>query len=351
MDGIAQILQSDIDDGVIAGGSVLAAKDGVVFYEGGFGFTSPEKKYAMNADTVLDVASTTKVAAVITALLICHHRGLIDFDAPFTNYLKEFNAPLYETVTVRDLANHRSGFGDVIGETQRRYFDESGTQMLKKVLTTPPPHPLTLHAHYACWNYILLSLLLESVTGESLKDFCEREIFVPLQMDSTSLGRPHEDIPIERLGQTTNTTRPGEISDFVASRIYRDGGCTGNAGLFTSARDFGKLLECHLNHGMTKTGKKLFSEAEIREIAPDREYNYHGYRRLGWSIYEKYLNREMFGTSLFHSGWSGQTILFDMSRNMYGCVLTTRIGDYERAKQNRHDILYLLWKMIETKGA
>ena len=347
MDDISQILQSDIDDGVIAGGAVLAAKDGKAFYECGFGFTSPERKYAMNADTVLDVASTTKVAAVITALLICHHRGLIDFDAPFTEYLKDFSAPLYETVTVRDLANHRSGFGDVLGETQRSYFDESGTQMLKNVLTTPPPHPLTLHAHYACWNYILLSLLLESLTGESLKDFCEREIFASLQMDSTSLGKPCAGIPIERLGQTPNTSRPGEISDFVAYRIYRDGGCTGNAGLFTSAYDFGKLLQCHLDGGVTPSGKRLFSETELAEIAPDRAYSYHGYRRFGWSIYEKYLNREMFGTVLFHSGWSGQTVLFDMSRNMYGCVLTTRIGDYERAKQNRHNILHKLWKMTE----
>ncbi len=347
MDEIAQILQSDIDDGVIAGGAVLAAKDSKVFYEGGFGFTSPERKYAMNADTVLDVASTTKVAAVITALLICHHRGLIDFDAPFTDYLKDFSASLYETVTVRDLANHRSGFCDVIGETQRRYFDESGTQMLKKVLTTPPPHPLTLHAHYACWNYLLLGLLLESVTGESLKDFCQREIFEPLQMDSSSLGRPLEHITIKRLGQTLLTSRPGEISDFVAYRIYRDGGCAGNAGLFTSARDFGKLLECYLNNGMAKSGQRLFSDAEIQEIAPDCAFNYDGYRRFGWSIYEKYLNREMFGTSLFHSGWSGQTVLFDMSRNMYGCVLTTRIGDYERAKYNRHNILHKLWEMAE----
>ena len=175
MDKIEQILQSDMDDGVIHGGSVLAAKDGTVYYERGIGFTSNERKYAMDADTVLDVASTTKVAATVCALLICHHRGLIDFDAPFTTYLKDFTAPLYETVTVRDLANHRSGFGDALGDIHRRYFDESGTQMIKNLLTTPPPHPLTLHAHYACWNYLLLGLLLEVVTGESLADFCQRD--------------------------------------------------------------------------------------------------------------------------------------------------------------------------------
>ena len=346
MDKIEQILQADMDDGVILGGSVLAAKDGSVYYECGIGFTSPERKFAMDADTVLDVASTTKVAAVITALLICHHRGLVDFDAPFTKYLKEFAAPLYETVTVRDLANHHSGFGDVIGDTKRRYFDESGTQMIRNLLTTPPPHPLTLHAHYACWNYLLLGLLLEAVTGESLAAFCQREIFKPLNMNSTSLGRPLEYIPLERLGQTMGTARPGEISDFVAMRIYRDGGNAGNAGLFTSAHDFGRLLQCHLDGGLTPSGKRLFSEAEVAEIAPDRAQSYHGYRRFGWSICENYLPDEMFGSVLFHSGWSGQTILFDLSRNMYACVLTTRCGDYERAKSDRFEILHQLWRKV-----
>ncbi len=345
MKKIQSILQSDIDDGVILGGVVLAGKDGSVFCKCEAGYTSPERKYPMNSDTVLDVASTTKVAAAVTALLICHTRGLIDFEAPFTEYLKDYSAPLYEPVSVRDLANHLSGFGDVPGQ-QRPYFDESGMKMLENMLTTPPPHPPTRHAWYSCWNYILLSLILERITGEKFTDFCRKEIFEPLKMNSTSLEKPRPEIPIERLGQTMGTSRPGEISDFVAVRIYRDGGCTGNAGLFTSANDFAKLLECYLHRGKTQSGQQLFGEAEMAEIMPDRKEHFHGYRKFGWSVYENYLAEEMFGTVLFHSGWSGQTVLFDLSKNMYAAVLTTRCGDYDRAKKNRMEILYQVWRMI-----
>jgi len=345
MDTIHSILQADMDDGVILGGAVLAGKDGSVYYDCGAGFTSPERKYAMDTDTVLDVASTTKVATTVTGLLICHARNLIDFDAPFTEYLTDFRAPLYETVTVRDLANHVSGFGDVRGQKQRPYFDESGVQMLKNMLIVPPPHPPTRHAYYSCWNYILLSMILERVAGESLRDFCRKEIFEPLAMDSTGLGRPVPGIPVERLGQTLVTERPGEISDFVAMRIYRDGGCTGNAGLFTSAKDYARLLECYLNDGRTTSGKRLFGEAEMREILPDRKERFNGYRKFGWVIYEPFLEDGMFGSVLFHSGWSGQTILFDRERGMYGVVLTTRSGDYNRAKRDRFRILHEVWKM------
>ena len=346
MKEIQSILQSDIDDKVILGGVVLAGKDGSVYCRCENGFTSPERKYAMTADTVLDVASTTKAAATVTALLICHARGLIDFEAPFTEYLKDFSAPLYEPVSVRDLANHLSGFGDVRGQKQRPYFDESGMKMLENMLTTPPPHPPTRHAWYSCWNYILLSMILERITGERFTDFCRETIFEPLKMNATSLGKPRPEIPVERLGQTMGTSRPGEISDFVAVRIYRDGGCTGNAGLFTSANDYAKLLECYLRRGKTGSGQQLFGEAEMAEILPDRKGHFHGYRKFGWSVYENYLAEEMFGTVLFHSGWSGQTVLFDPAKNMYAAVLTTRCGDYERAKKNRMEILHQVWRMI-----
>ncbi len=34
------------------------------------------------------------------------------------------------------------------------------------------------------------------------------------------------------------------------------------------------------------------------------------------------------------------------AKNMYAAVLTTRCGDYERAKKNRMEILHRVWSMI-----
>ena len=45
--------------------------------------------------------------------------------------------------------------------------------------------------------------------------------------------------------------------------------------------------------------------------------------------------RTLSGAALFHSGWSGQTVLFDLKRQRYAVVLTTRCGDYSRAKRDR----------------
>ena len=66
-----------------------------------------------------------------------------------------------------------------------------------------------------------------------------------------------------------------------------------------------------------------------------------GARTFGWQYAAADLPEELRGTSLFHSGWSGQTVLFDLSRRRYAVVLTTRCGDYSRAsatdsRQSRH---------------
>lgn len=39
------------------------------------------------------------------------------------------------------------------------------------------------------------------------------------------------------------------------------------------------------------------------------------------------LDNALSGTSLFHSGWSGQTVFMDFMKNFYAIVLTTRYGD------------------------
>lgn len=341
MNTIQKIFESEISDGIINGSAVFSGTLEQDLYKNSFGFADNSHKVPMRTDTVIDIASVTKAAACITALLVCHSRGLIDFDRPFTEYLPEYRAKLKEAVTVRDLANHCSGFYELPGES-RPYFDESGRKMLEKVLTLPPPHPRTINAHYACWNYILLGQIVEKITGVPFAEFCRKEIFLPLEMNDSSLGSPLKHIPPERLAQTIGTDRPGMISDFVACRLWRDGISTGNAGMFSSAEDLAKLLRCYLRHGAAPGGQRIFSEEAFAQIAPDRGSATDGYRRFGWVICDSHMPGSSFGTSLLHSGWSGQTLFMDFRNDFFAVVLTTRCGDYDRAKTDRFRVIEAL---------
>ena len=338
---IEQIIKKDCQDKIIHGAVVLSGNLSTIQYQYEFGFADFADQHPFNADTVIDMASATKVTVGITSLLLLHSRGLIDFDAPFTDYLPEYQPKLQTPISIRQLANHTSGFSGAV----RPYFDESGKIMTQKVLELPPTTPPTATADYACWNYIILAMVIEKISGMSLIQFAEKNIFQPLAMADSFLGTPKPGIPIERLAQTMGCEKPGQISDFVAKRIFRDGYCTCNAGLFSSANDLTKLLRCYLQHGETPTGDELFSPESFAEITPNRQSNSNGYRHFGWEIYDPtFIPDRLFGQVLYHSGWSGQTILFNVPKNTFAMVLSSRCGDYDRTKKERFTIIEELIK-------
>jgi CubicO group peptidase (beta-lactamase class C family) len=77
-------------------------------------------------------------------------------------------------------------------------------------------------------------------------------------------------------------------------------------------------------------------------IAPSTTNKVEGARTFGWQYASENLPPELFGTSLFHSGWSGQTVLFDQKSRRFAVVLTTRCGNYKRAKRERFVAIGLL---------
>lgn len=158
----ARIFESEIRDGVIHGATVIAGglegKDTVASW----GWADAAHTAPMTPRTVVDMASVTKTAAGVTAYLVAHARGKVaDFDVPFTNYLPAYTAPIRRTVTLRDLANHVSGFGEADdGRRGRVYFSKDPQTMLKNILSMPPKAPKPGHVFYSCRNYVLLFPLL-----------------------------------------------------------------------------------------------------------------------------------------------------------------------------------------------
>ena len=166
-------------------------------------------------------------------------------------------------------------------------------------------------------------------------DFCRREIFDPIGMKDTALGRPPPGVGADRLAQTMGTKRPGLISDFVARPLWESDIGTFNAGLFSTAKDMAKLMRVYLRGGETDSGTRIFGAPEMAEIVPLQTSRLDGARRFGWQAFAAEMPEELVGTSLFHSGLSGQTVLFDIKRRRYAVVLTTRCGNYARAKRER----------------
>ena len=86
------------------------------------------------------------------------------------------------------------------------------------------------------------------------------------------------------------------------------------------------------------------------EIAPSPANRADGARSFGWQTAGGYLPEALYGTSVFHSGWSGQTVLLDLASKRYAIVLTTRCGDYDRAKRERFAAIAALLSCLLRKG-
>jgi len=338
----AEIFQSEINDGVIHGATVLAGGLDGVTAVGSWGWADAAHTIPMTPRTVIDMASVTKTVAGVTAYLVAHARGLVDFDAPFTNYLSAYSAPLTRNVTLRDLANHRSGFGEADGHP-RVYFSSDSQTMLEKLLSLPPAKPFPRKVIYSCRNYVLLGQAFESLAKGRAAEFCRKEIFIPAGMNDTSLGAPLPSIPAERLAQTCGTKKCGVISDYVARPLWAADISTFNAGLFSTAEDLAKLMRVYLRGGVCDNGTRLFGEAEMDQIKPVPTKRIDGARNFGWVYDDSKLHPALFGTVLFHTGWSGQTVLFDLKNKRYAIVLTTRCGNYDRAKRDRFKAVAILF--------
>ena len=342
----ARIFEAEIRDNVIHGATIMAGGVDGADIVASWGWADAAHTLPMTPRTVIDMASVTKVAAGVTAYLVAHARGNVDFDAPLTNCLVSYKAPLSRSVTLRDLANHRSGFGEADGSPYV-YFAPDPSEMLAKVLSLPPSAPSPDRVVYSCRNYVLLGQAFEAQTGCRAADFCRKEVFLPAGMNDTSLGAPLPSVGPERLAQTCTTKRCGEISDSVARSFWSAGICTFNAGLFSTAEDMAKLMRVYLRGGVCDGGVRLFGEAEMAQIAPSATNRTEGARSFGWMYATADLPAELSGTSLFHTGWSGQTVLFDVKRRRYAIVLTTRCGDYTRAKRERFVVAGMLMRRAE----
>lgn len=335
IDVCGRILENDIADGVIHGAAVIAGSAYGATVRANWGWADPAHAIPMSTNTIIDVASVTKVAAGITAYLVVHAKGGVDFDAPFTDFLHEYSSPLAHRITLRDLANHVSGFGEADGWPYS-FFDPADPQRtLRLVLSLPPGEPVPGKVAYSCRNYVLLAQCFERLSGRGVAEFCASEIFGPAGMEDTTLGTLSPGMPKERLAYTMTAPGPGEISDFLARPLWKAGFGTFNAGLFSTAEDLATLMRLYLRGGVCNNGTRLFGETEMAEIAPNPANRVDGARHFGWQSFSPLLPQEFAGSALFHTGWSGQTVLFDTSRDFFAVVVTTRCGDYDRAKHDR----------------
>ena len=183
--------------------SIAAIRNGALDWARVYGVASLQGA-PVSTETLFGAASISKPVTALGVLKLVEE-GKVDLDTYANQYLKRWKIPdnqftAKQKVTVRELLNHTSGIGTHNGEI----YDSSSPiptllQLLEgeKPARTPPVRveavPGTKFA-YSNGGYLVLSLLIEDVTGETFAEYMKRTVLDPIGMKHSSFDAP---LPLE----------------------------------------------------------------------------------------------------------------------------------------------------------
>lgn len=310
------------------GASLAIGYRGALIASRGFGrFTYRDDSPAVEAETVYDLASLTKVMVTTTTAMILYERGQLKLDGRLEQYLPEFVtlAPRHQqarrqAVTVRMLLAHSSGLPAYEKLFQ---FAESREQLVRAALTTPLTADPGTRAEYSDIGFILLGEVLARLAEMPLQQFASFEIFRPLRLANTTFN-PRPELraaipPTEDDRTFRHRLIQGEVND---ENAFVMGGIAGHAGLFAPAAEVASFAEC-----MLRGGAPLLKPATV-ELFRERQSSPAGTSRaLGWDTPSLPTSSSgtRFSTHSFgHLGFTGCSLWTDPARRLSVTLLSNR---------------------------
>lgn len=225
----------------------------------------------IKADTVSAVGSVSKIFCT-TAALQLYEQGLLDIDAPVTDYVPEFTMQdeRYKDITVRMLMNHTSGLMGMVYDDMMLYDDIDTTchdrfiGHLKNSRLKSEPGTL---ATYSNDGFTLLEIVVERVSGESFTDYVENHISKPLKLENTGTAA--------KMYGSKNTA-----NIFVGGVPYDTDYCMafGSGGIMSTAVEL-----CKFGTAFFKGDKILLKQSSKDEMQKNNAHDkYESAFGLGW---------------------------------------------------------------------
>ena len=218
-------------------GVVLAVRGDSVLYRSSFGFANRAKGIPVRADTRFDVASITKQFTAVAVLRLAQD-GRLGLDEPIGKYLSGFDS-VARTVTVRQLLQHKSGWGDFLNNPEyAAHPDKFRNQddYLELVRHLPLATAPGAEQVYSNAGYEVLGGVVEAVTHRKLPEALAQLVFAPAGMKGTDFGLRDA----KRDDQAYGYTGAVGSQAVTAARLAPRGSASGGA--FSTADDLRRFL-------------------------------------------------------------------------------------------------------------
>jgi CubicO group peptidase (beta-lactamase class C family) len=198
-DSLDDYLRAEMTKRRIPGMAVAIVDQGKVVKQTALGLASVELAVPMTARISFPLASLSKVFTGAAVMKLVE-RGQVSLDDPISRTLTNL-PPAWAKVTVRQCLDHATGLPDLLDDSEQLRADDR--DVLLRKLAQLPVEPPGARAKYNQTGYMLISMLIERVSGQPFQEFVAREVFKPADMTSTRYADGRDIVPQQTTWYTT----------------------------------------------------------------------------------------------------------------------------------------------------
>jgi len=175
-DALDKVIPAAMQRASIPGAIVGIWQDGREPYVRAFGVRDTATRQPMATDLFMRIGSNSK-AFTVTAILMLADQGKLGLDDPIDRYVR--GVPSGKEITLRQLAGMRSGLHDYAEDLnlpQQPFRQWTPSELLEIAFKHPLLFPPGSDFDYSNTNTVLLGVVVEKVSGQSLASFIEQHI-------------------------------------------------------------------------------------------------------------------------------------------------------------------------------
>lgn len=361
------IVEELIQRNAAPGCQVFVAKDGKVIMDKAYGHFTQSKKRKVRSSDIYDVASVTKIMSSTLSLMKLYDEGVFDPAAKLKTYLPESDTCNKGEICINDMLAHQGKLAGWIPFYKNTMTEAKYPKPISKYYRTTPQDSFTVKItedmymwnEYvdSIWSRIYASDLrdndsyrysdlafyfmhrtIKNLSGTRLDTFVQRNFYQPLGLRRTGY------LPLDRYARTEiapsekdnyfrRKTLQGTVHDMGAAML---GGVSGHAGLFSTSKEIGVMLQMLLNGGVYG-GRRYINSHTIDKFTT----RYPKSKRRGIGFDMKQLDgnlnanmSELASDSTFgHLGFTGCAAWADPEQNIVYVFLSNRT--YPTMKSNK----------------
>jgi D-alanyl-D-alanine carboxypeptidase len=189
-------------------GVVLVAKAGKTILSRAYGLADVATRTPNTTDTLFNIGSLNKQFTMV-AIEQLAQAGKLSLDDTIAKHLPDVKLAGADTITLRQLLDHRSGMGDIFGPK----YDAAPPSRLRELSDFLPlfaGDPLGFapgtSQRYSNAGYIVLGLVVERLSGETYRDYVARHIFAPAGITHAAFAALDDKVAGRATGYTSHGT-------------------------------------------------------------------------------------------------------------------------------------------------